>query len=55
MEEKWLRINAGKTRASCRVQASSLASSVALEWTATASSAKAVSTGCTRNAMGSST
>ena len=40
---------------SCRVQASFHAPSVALEWAATASSAMAASTGCTRNAVGSST
>ena len=40
---------------SCRVQASFHAPSVALEWAATASSATATSTGCTRNAVGSST
>ena len=39
---------------SCRVQVSSHALSVALEWAATASSAKAVSTGCIRSAVGSS-
>ena len=39
---------------SCRVQASFHALSVALEWAATASSAMAASTGCTRNAVGSS-
>ena len=39
---------------SCRVQASSHALFVALDWAATASSAKAVSTGCIRNAVGSS-
>ena len=39
---------------SCRVQGSSHALFVALEWAATASSAKAVSTGCIRNAVGSS-
>ena len=39
---------------SCRVQASFHAPSVALEWAATASSAMAASTGCTRNAVGSS-
>ena len=43
MEKKGLRVNAGH------------APSVALEWAATASSAMAVSTGCTRNAVGSST
>ena len=37
---------------SCRVQASSHVLSVALEWAATASSAKAVSTGCIRSAVG---
>ena len=63
MEEKGLRVNAGKTKImicgmgciSCRVQASSHALFVPLEWAATASSAKAVSTGCIRNAVGSST
>ena len=39
---------------SCRVQASLHVPSVALEWAATASSAMAASTGCTRNAVGSS-
>ena len=47
-----------KTRSSawtfCRVQTSSHALSVTLEWAATASSAMAASTGCTRNAVGSS-
>ena len=49
-----LRVNAGKTWSvvrgwiSCRVQASSHVLSVALEWAATASSAKAVSTGYIR-------
>ena len=37
-----------------RVQASFHVPSVALEWAATASSAMAASTGCTRNAVGSS-
>ena len=64
MEKKGLRVNAEKTKimicvirdwTSCRVQASSHAQSVALEWAATASSAMAASTGCTRNAVGSST
>ena len=62
MEKKGLRVNAGKTQimicgtglAFCRVQASFHASSVTLEWAATASSAMAASTGCTRNAVGSS-
>ena len=60
MEEKGLRVNAGKTKImiqgwiSCRVQASSHVLSVSLEWAATASSAKAVSTGCIRSAVGSS-
>ena len=39
----------------CRVQLSLHEPSVALEWAATASSAMAASTGCTRNAVGSST
>ena len=68
MEKKGLKVNAGKTkimicgagldllqRTSCRIQASFHAPSVALEWAATASSAVAASTGCTRNAVGSST
>ena len=62
MEEKGLRVNAGKTKImicgtgwiSCRVQASSHVLSVTLEWAATASSAKAVTTGCIRSAVGSS-
>ena len=61
MEKKGLRVNAGKTKivicgtwTSCRVKASFHAQSVALEWAATASSATAASTGCTRNAVGSS-
>ena len=62
MEKKGLRVNAGKTKimicgtrdwTSCRVQASFHALSVALEWAATASSAMAASTGCTRNAVDS--
>ena len=47
MQERW-----GWT--SCRIQASFHAPSVAMEWAATASSAMPASTGCTRNAMGSS-
>ena len=39
----------------CRVQLSLHEPSVTLEWAATASSAMAASTGCTRNAAGSST
>ena len=58
MEEKGLRVNAGKTKimicGMCRVQVSFHAQSVTLEWAATASFAMAASTGCTRNAMGSS-
>ena len=54
--------NAGKQRSwsvvrgwiSCRVHASSHVLFVALEWAATAYSAKAVSTGCIRSAVGSS-
>ena len=61
MEKKGLRVNAGKTKIIicsmgldlCRVQASFHELSVALEWAAT-SSAMAASTGCTRNAVGSS-
>ena len=40
---------------SCRVQVSFHAPTVALEWAATASSATAASTGCTKSAVGSST
>ena len=40
---------------SCRVQASSHVLSVTLEWAASASSAKAVSIGCIRSAVSSST
>ena len=59
MEKKGLRVNAGKTKimtgmASCKVQVSFHAPSVTLEWAATASSAMAANTGCTRNAVGSS-
>ena len=63
MEKKGLKVNGGKTKIMicsfrdwipCRVQASFHALSVALEWAATASSAMAASTGCTRNAVGSS-
>ena len=59
MEKKGLRVNAGKMKivqawTSCRVKASFHAPSVALEWTAIASSATAASTGCTRNAVSSS-
>ena len=53
MEKKGLRVNAGKTKiVICRVQASIHAPSVALERAATASSAIAASSGCTRNAAG---
>ena len=62
MEKKGLRVNAGKTKIMmCGTGLDLLQSSgkfpspsVALEWAATASSAMAVSTGCTRNAVGSS-
>ena len=65
MEKKGLSVNAGKTKdhdlwyrsedwTSCRVQASFHTPPVALEWAATASSAMAASTGCTRTAVGSS-
>ena len=50
-EEHDLRLRAWT---SCRVQVSFHALSVALEWAATASSAMPASTGCTRNAVGSS-
>ena len=61
MEEKGLRVNAGKQKIMIcgtgqdHLQASFHAPSVTLEWAATASSAAAASTGCTRNAVGSST
>ena len=65
MEEKGLRVNAGKMKIMiCGMDLDLLQSSgefpcaVALEWArewaATASSAMAASTGCTRNAVGSS-
>ena len=56
MERKGLRVNAGKMKSMIcgRVQASFHALSVALESAATASSAMAASTGCTRNSVGSS-
>ena len=58
MEKKGLRVNAGKTKIMiCGTGLDLLQSScesVALELAATASSAMAASTGCTRNAVGSS-
>ena len=61
MEKKGLRVNAGKTKIMiCGTGLDLLQSSgefpcaIALEWAATASSAMAASTGCTRNAVGSS-
>ena len=60
MKKKGLRVNTGKTKIMIcgtgldLLQASFHALSVALEWAATASSAMAASTGCTRNAVGSS-
>ena len=67
MEEKGLRVNAGKkimicgitgtnvwAWTSCRVQASFHAPSIALEWAATASSATPASTGCIRTVVCSS-
>ena len=61
MEKKGQRVNAGKTKIMIYgtgldlLQSSGFhAPSVALEWVATASSAMAASTGCTRNAVGSS-
>ena len=58
MEKKGLRVNAGKTKIMICCTGLDLlqsfhAPSVALEWAATASSAVAASTGCTRNAVGS--
>ena len=58
MEKKGLRVNAGKTkimicgRGLDLLQSSGEFTSVVLEWAATASSAMAASTGCTRNAVG---
>ena len=60
MEEKRLRVNAGKTKIMiCGTgmnlrQARFHAPTVAMEWAATASSAMPATTGCTRNAVGSS-
>ena len=61
MEEKGLRVNAGKAKIMiCCTGLDLLQSSgefpcaVTLEWAATSSSAMAASTGCTRNAVGSS-
>ena len=59
MEEEGLRVNAGKTKImicgmGLDLQVSSHVLSVALEWAPTVSSAKAVSTGCIRSAVGSS-
>ena len=62
MEEKGLRVNAVKTKIMICVTGLDLLQNsgefhalfVALVWAATASSAKAVSTGCIRNAVGSS-
>ena len=54
MQERWRSWSVVRDLTSCRVQASFHAPSVALEWAATVSSATAASTGCTRNAVGSS-
>ena len=62
MEEKGLRVNAGKTKIMiCGTGLDLLQSSgefpcavCCTEWAVTASSAKAVSTGCIRSAVGSS-
>ena len=56
MEKKGLRVNAGKTKIMICGTGLDLLEflSVTLEWAATASSAMAASTGCTRNAVGSS-
>ena len=53
-QERWRSWSVVLAWTSCRVQASFHAPSVALEWAATASSAMAANTGCTRNAVGSS-
>ena len=61
MAVKGLRVNAEKMKIMDfgtgldLLQRSSKIPSVTLEWAATASSAMAASTGCTRNAVGSST
>ena len=52
MEEKGLIVNAGKTKS--MLCGMGLDLSVTLEWAATTISAKAASTGCTRNVVGSS-
>ena len=54
MQERQRSWSAVRDWTSCRVQAIFHAQSVALEWAAAASSAMAASTGCTRNAVGSS-
>ena len=54
MQERWRSWFVVRAWTSCRVQVSFHAPSVALEWAATASSATSASTGCTRNAVGSS-
>ena len=54
MQERQRSRSAVRDWTSCRVQASFHALSVTLEWAAIASSAMAASTGCTRNAVGSS-
>ena len=53
MQERQRSWSAVRNWISRSVQASFCASSVTLEWAATASSAMAASTGCTRNAVGS--
>ena len=61
MEDKGLRVNAGKTKVMicstgldlCRVEVSSHALSVVLEWATTTSTAKAAKTGFIRDAEGS--
>ena len=53
MQERQRLWSAVRDWTSCRVQVSFHARSVTLEWAATASSAIAASTGCTRNAVGS--
>ena len=55
MQERQRSWSMVQTWTSCRVQVSFHAPTVALEWAATASSATAASTGCTKSAVGSST
>ena len=54
MQERQISRSVVRAWTSCSVQASFHALPVALEWAGTAFSAIAASTGCTRNAVGSS-